>query len=120
VRQRAERFAKLIQEELGTLLVHGSIKDPRVADAGLVTITHVHVSDDLGVARVLVAVHGADEARRSALVSGLTSARPYLQRELGRALQAKKVPELRFQLDDTDERAARVEEILRELKEEKP
>ena len=98
--QRAERFAKLVQEELSALLVHG-IKDPRVTEAGLVTITHVHVSDDLGVARVLVTLHGLgprpkdgagcdDKERQRALLMGLKSARPYFGAELGRRLKSKK------------------------------
>jgi ribosome-binding factor A len=107
---RAKRFARSVQEELSALLRH--VKDPRVSDAGLVTITHVQCSDDLSTARVLVTVHGGDG---EALVKGLTSARPFLSRELGRALRAKKVPELRFVLDETDDRADRVEALLREI-----
>jgi ribosome-binding factor A len=115
---RALRFARLVQEELGELLAR--VKDPRVADAGLLTVTHVRVSDDLGVARVQVALHGADDDKRRALLKGLSSARSYLQGELGRRLRTKKVPELRFHFDDTDDRADRVEELLRQIAAEKP
>jgi ribosome-binding factor A len=118
--QRAERFARSVMEELARLLP--SVKDPRVVDAGLLTVTHVRVSDDLGVARVLVALHPYGEldgkqlaTKRADLVKGLGNAAPWLRRELGRALRAKKVPELRFVYDETEERAGKVDAILREI-----
>jgi len=116
---RAERFARSVQEELSPLL--STVKDRRVSEAGLLTITHVRVSDDLGVARVQVAVMpfgGGDiqDDQRAALLEGLNRAAPYLRRELGRSLQSKKIPELRFHFDETGERAEKVEAILAELK----
>jgi ribosome-binding factor A len=99
--------------ELAALLP--SVKDPRVSDAGLLTVTHVRVSDDLSVARVQIAVHGADEAKQRDMLKGLGSAAGWLKREIGRRLRAKKVPELRFHLDDTDDKAGRVEELLRQI-----
>jgi ribosome-binding factor A len=62
-----------------------------------------------------VALHGADQAAARALLEGLDSARRFLQGELGRRLRTKKVPELRFHLDDTDARADRVDELLRQI-----
>src|SRR5947209_15382432 len=110
---RAIRFAESVRMELAELLP--AVKDPRVSDAGLLTITHVRVSDDLSVARVQVAVHGADEEKLKGVLKGLASAAGWLKREIGRRLRAKKVPELRFHLDDTDDKAGRVEELLRQI-----
>ncbi|HZS39010.1 MAG TPA: 30S ribosome-binding factor RbfA [Polyangia bacterium] len=114
---RAIRFAESVRMELAALLP--SVKDPRVSDAGLLTVTHVRVSDDLSVARVQVAVHGADDEQQRAVLKGLGSAAGWLKREIGRRLRAKKVPELRFHLDDTDDKAGRVEQLLREIAAEK-
>ncbi len=107
--QRADRFARLIQEELSGLLAE--VKDPRVADAGLITITHVRVSDDLGVAHILLTLHDSTPEDRARLMAGLKAARPFLQRQLGRGLNAKKTPELRFRTDETDERAGKIAAI---------
>ncbi len=112
--QRAIRFAKMVQEELSEILLAG-IKDPRVQNAGFLTITHVTVSDDLGVARVLITLHDGDAHREQQLIRGLESARPFLQRELMKRMRAKKVPELRFAIDKTDAQAERVEALLREI-----
>jgi ribosome-binding factor A len=115
---RAVRFAESVRMELAELLPQ--VKDPRVSGAGLLTVTHVRVSDDLSVARVQVSLHGADEEHQRAMLKGLGSAAGWLKRELGRRLRAKKLPELRFHLDDTDDKAGRVEELLRQIAAEHP
>ncbi len=118
--QRAERFARIVREEL-SILIGGEIKDPRVAEAGLVSVTEVEVSADLGMARVYVWLPDGSPAQQQRLLEGLESARPFLRRELGLRLQSKKVPDLSFRLDDGEERAARVELLLEEIsRESKP
>ena len=110
---RAIRVAESVRMEVAELI--REVKDPRVTAAGMLTVTHVRVSDDLSVARVLLAVHDASDAQKRDLLKGLERAHGYLQRELGRRLRAKKVPQLRFHVDETDARADRVEELLREI-----
>ena len=53
----------------------GELKDPRI---GMVTVTGVVVSPDLGEARVFVSVFGNEKKRRATL-AGLDSARGVLQ-----------------------------------------
>lgn len=113
--QRQERYAKLVQAELSTLIAR-EIKDPRVADAGLVTITRVTVTADLGLARVAVVLHGGAADKGKALIEGLTRAAPFLRAELRRRMDSKKTPELRFELDHSVDDASQVEEILKSLK----
>jgi ribosome-binding factor A len=84
------------------------LKDPRV---GFVTVTDVKTSPELRHARVYVSVLG-DEAAREASLAGLESARGFLQGVLARELRLKHTPELRFVLDDTARRAARLEELI--------
>ena len=60
--QRAEKVAGEIREVIGEMVVRGAIKDPRVRDAGLITITYVRITGDLRQARVFFTVHGADDA----------------------------------------------------------
>ena len=84
------------------------LKDPRV---GFVTVTDVKTSADLRHARVYVSVLGSP-AEQEASLEGLRSAHGYLQRKVAAELHLKNTPELRFVLDDTAERAFRVEELL--------
>lgn len=112
MKERAERFARLIQEELIGILP--DLQDPRVVAVDI-TVTQVRVSGDLGSAHVLIAVDTDDEKKRRALLKGLEAAAPFIRRQLAAALDAKKTPQVRFSIDDTDSRAGRVEELLREI-----
>jgi ribosome-binding factor A len=111
--QRQERFARLVQEELALLL--SEVKDPRVADAGLITITTVRVTPDLGMARVGVVLHGGDPAKEKALLAGLERSAGFLRAQLRNRLESKKTPELRFDIDKGLAASDKVEQILREI-----
>ena len=60
MKERVERLAMEIREILGEIVTRQEIKDPRVQDAGLITITHVRLTGDLREATALFTVHGAD------------------------------------------------------------
>jgi ribosome-binding factor A len=105
--KRSQRVGQLVQEELGRLLVEG-LKDPRV---GFVTVTEVRLSDDLRAAHVYVSIFGADEARQESL-EGLRAAAGFLRREIGHRLKLRYAPTLTFALDDSLDRAQRVQVLL--------
>jgi ribosome-binding factor A len=117
MRERQERFARLVHEEL-SMLIDG-VEDPRVAEAGILTITHVKVSADLGSARVYLRLGDATPGTEARVLAGLKKATGWLRHELARSIQAKKVPELHFYFDEAGAGADRVEQILKELAAEK-
>ena len=86
------------------------LKDPRV---GFVTVTDVKTSPDLRHARVYVSVLGSSDERAASL-EGLRSAHGYLQRRIAGELHLKHTPELDFILDETAERAFRLEALMDE------
>jgi ribosome-binding factor A len=86
---------------------------------GFVTVTAVRVTNELSHARVLVSVHG-DEAAKASAMEGLESAAGFLRSRVARALTTRTVPELHFELDRGHEHAARIHELLTELKREAP
>ncbi len=100
-----EEFREIVAEEVQKL------KDPRI---GFITVTGVKVSNDLRVAWVSYSAYGDDKARASS-AAALRSAAPHLRRELGRQIHLKVTPELRFEPDDTHERADRIDRIIDEL-----
>jgi ribosome-binding factor A len=92
--------------------VSQDLKDPRV---GFVTVTDVKTSSDLRHARIYVSVLG-DRRAREASISGLDSAHGFLQRKVAAELRLKNTPELEFILDETTERAFKLERMIeREL-----
>lgn len=107
---RMRRVDEAVREVLADVIAK-DVKDPRV---GFVTVTDVNTSPDLRHAVVHVSALG-DDAARQACLDGLASAHGVLQREIGRQLRMKRTPELRFVLDDTARRAARIEALIEEV-----
>lgn len=112
VSRRPERVGELIRQAVGAFLT-GDVRDPRI---GFVTVTGVDVSPDLSHANVRVSVMGSDEEKARSL-EGLASAARYLRVQLSQLLHLRTSPELHFHLDRGLEHAQRIDEVLRELKE---
>ncbi len=108
--RRQRKVADLIQEELSALLMR-RVHDPRVEG---VTVTAVDVSADLHYADVLVTVLG-DEERKKEAIAGLNAAAGFLRRELAPSLNLRYMPELRFHIDRSYERGARIDALLEEI-----
>jgi ribosome-binding factor A len=113
--RRPEQVAETVRQVVTDALLR-EIRDPRV---GLVTVTGVRVSGDLSVARVAVAVPG-EEADRERALEGLQSAAGFLRSRCAKALTTRIVPELRFELDRGIEHAARINQLLAEVRGEAP
>jgi len=114
--RRAVRVAEGIREVVATFLAE-DVKDPRIV--GLVTVTGVDVTRDLRHAKVFVSIMGTD-VERAATVEGLDSLASHLRSHVGRTLQLRLAPELTFRLDDSIARAARIESLLAQVRDEKP
>ena len=110
---RTERLGAEIQAIVADMLARGEVKDPRVRDAGLVTITGVRVTGDLREARVAFTVYGADAAALEQVRRGLQSGHGYIQRTVGRQLRTRATPMLRFEVDKGLDNAFRVDALLR-------
>ena len=89
-----------------------------VRDAGFVTISEVRLSRDLGHARVFVSILGEPAERRRALKQ-LLAAGKHLRMELAARLRIRAVPELHFQLDESLDRVESVENLLKQIEEER-
>ncbi len=105
---RAVRVGDLIKRELAVMLLR-EIKDPRVQ--GLVTVMEVRVTDDLRSAKVLVSVSGSEEEKSGAL-AGLSKAAGFIRHSLGRRLDLRRVPELRFVLDRSLDYQEEIQRLL--------
>ena len=104
------RLNEQLKRELAEL-IRVDVRDPRV---GLVTVTAVEVTNDLSLARVFVQVTGT-EAEVAEALAGLSAAAPFLRSELGKELTIRRIPELRFQRDESLAHAMRIEKILSDV-----
>lgn len=113
---RRKRVEGEVLQELSEAL--RKLQDPRLAAAG---ITSVRLSDDLRYARVLVRLSFGDDApeARSAMLKALEAASGRLRSHVGRTLELRYTPALRFVYDEGPDAAQRVEELLAEIRAER-
>jgi ribosome-binding factor A len=111
---RPDRVGEQIRQEIGRLLSR-EVHDPRI---GFVTVTRVKVSPDLQQARVFYTIIGDERVKRET-ARGLDAARPFLRRHLGSLMRLRRVPELTFEFDRSVEHQDRVEQILRDIADER-
>ena len=103
--QRLKRMGDTVQRELSEL-IRQELKDPRLG--GLVTISAVKVSADLGYAEVYVTVMGRELGDEQSEVANketlfvLNGAAGFLRHELGRRIKTRVTPRLRFHYDKTN------------------
>ena len=112
--RRLARLNEQFRREI-TAILRRAVRDPRVQD---VVVNSVEVTSDLWLARVYVHLGGEDQERREAL-QGLEAAATFIRRELAAVLHVRRIPELRFLEDKTLASADRIEEILKELEEDR-
>jgi ribosome-binding factor A len=113
---RHERVGEEIAHEINALLV-GELKDPRLE--GMVVASEVRVQPDMKHARVFINVKGTNKEQSDA-IKALEHASGYIRRELVERLQLRRVPELHFTLDLSQEHVERIEQLLKEVKKDKP
>jgi ribosome-binding factor A len=111
--RRPEQIAETLRQVIADALTR-EVRDPRV---GFVTLTGVLVTNDLSHARIMVTVPG-EEADKTRALEGLQSAAGFLRSRAARSLTTRSVPELHFELDRGLEHAARISELLNDIRRE--
>jgi ribosome-binding factor A len=107
---RTQRVADYLQRELGALIQH-EVRDPRV---GMVSITGVEVSRDLGHARVYYTRMGSDSSEdASESTEALNKAAGFLRSQLSQSSTMRSVPQLRFYFDSSVGRGRDLENLIR-------
>lgn len=107
---RTQRVADYLQRELATL-IQQEVRDPRL---GMVSITGVEVSRDLGHAKVYYTVMDADSSEdASESTEVLNRAAGFLRSQLSRDSTMRSVPQLRFYFDTSVGRGRRLEDLIR-------
>jgi ribosome-binding factor A len=110
---RTRRVADRIQVELAEILTLRT-EDPRLRT---LTVTAAEVNRDLSVAKVWVASGSLQREEEPMVLQALGRAAPYFRSLLAPRLKLRIVPQLEFQVDHSIEAGARIEQLLREIKE---
>lgn len=104
---RSRRIEEQIQRILGDAL-RTDMRDPRFDG---VTVTAVKVSRDLGVAWIYYALLDPD-ARPEDAGTALQKGAGFLRHKLAGELQIRRVPELRFEYDDSGRIGRELEQLI--------
>ncbi len=108
--QRQLRVGELVRHALADVLARGQLQEPALSGV-IVTVPEVRMSPDLRVATAYVAPLGGHKGE--ILVEALTRHARYLRGAVAHRVTLKFAPELRFRLDDSFERASRLDALLR-------
>ena len=110
---RHERIGEEIAHEINAMLA-GELKDPRLE--GSVSVSAVRVQPDMKHARVYVSLRNATNKEQSDAIKALEHAAGYIKHELIERLQVRRMPELHFTLDVSQEHVERIEQLLKEIR----
>lgn len=114
---RTERMARLIQREVADILQNELFE----AGQSLVTVTNTRMTADLGIAYVNVSVLGETEERRQIGFRRVEELTPQIRQALAARIrhQVRRIPEIRLFLDETAQKAERMEELFTRIREER-
>ena len=104
---RMERVQELMKQDISKIILE-DVKDPRI---GFVTVTRVHVTNDLRSARVFVSLLGSDEQMADCW-RGLNRSLGFIRREVGRRVRLRYTPELSQEIDDSMAYSAHIQKLL--------
>lgn len=114
---RTERVASLLQRDIADLLQNafGDQLHP------MITVTGVRMTKDLSIAYVDVSVLGDTPAQRQAAFRRLTELTPQVRSALAQRVrhQMRVVPEVRFFLDESQEKARQMDDLFSRIRAER-
>ena len=109
--KRTDRVADQLQQELA-VLIQREVKDPRL---GMVTVSGVTVSRDLGYADVFITLLGENDVERvDENLKVLKHAAGFLRSQIARRVKLRHVPELRFHYDESVVRGQQLSALIDE------
>lgn len=108
--ERTDRIEEEIKKVVSKL-IDQELKDPRLT--GLISVTKVDVSRDLKYCKIYVSMLGSKD--QAAAMEALKSSAGFIRREVGSKIRMFSTPEIKFELDDSMEYGAHIQNIMKEL-----
>lgn len=107
--QRQLRAGELIRHVLVEILQRETLREPELQNVSI-TVSEVRVSPDLKQATAFAAPLGGGHQRE--VIDALNRAAPYLRGLLGKKIDLKFTPALKFQSDETFAEAQKIDALL--------
>jgi ribosome-binding factor A len=114
--KRHKQVAGVIQQEMNDIFMRMALN---MLNGGMVSIAGVKITPDLLEARIYLSLFKVSDVEKTMQV--FEDRKPEIKRELTARVkhQLRRMPELRFYLDDTLDQVFKIEEIFKKLNEEK-
>ena len=106
---KIDRLNNIMVENIGKI-IRTEIKDERINFA---TVTAVKVTNDLSFAKVYITV--LDESEKDNVIKLLNKASNFIERELSKRIEIRKMPNIMFVYDDSLEYAANIQNIIESI-----
>ena len=107
---RQKKVSRQLLKDLSEIL---QIKGRDLIGTSLISVTVVRISPDLSIARVYISVFGTDN--KEDLLKKINNQSYFIRKKLGERIrnQMRKVPELKFFLDDSVDYSRQIEDLLK-------
>ncbi|MDI6778935.1 MAG: 30S ribosome-binding factor RbfA [Bacteroidota bacterium] len=109
---RVERVASVIKHELGAILS----REYNSPEYGFITVTEVHITADLKLAKIYVSILGKNELRDKTLKM-LESKKKHIRSLVGSNIRLKYTPDIQFYIDETLDRVDNINKIIKKIHE---
>ncbi|MEM6523101.1 MAG: 30S ribosome-binding factor RbfA [Bacteroidota bacterium] len=106
---RQQKFSRLIQRDLGSIFQKDKMG---IFSNTFITVADVKMSPDLGIAKVYLSMLLVEDTKSK--LESINKRKNEIRRELGILIgkQVRKIPELIFYIDDVEENATRIDQII--------
>ncbi|MDD3150499.1 MAG: 30S ribosome-binding factor RbfA [Candidatus Gastranaerophilales bacterium] len=108
---RVDKVRKTLMKEISDI-IRRNVKDARIS--GIVSVTDIDLSGDLGHAKVFISVYGSDKEKEQTM-EALVDNTPIVRKEVGRRIRLRHVPEIEFKFDDSIERGTKVTDLINKI-----
>ena len=107
---RQKKVSRQLLKDLSEIL---QIKGRDLIGTSLISVTVVRISPDLSIARVYISVFGTED--KEALLTKMNQQSYAIRKKLGERIrnQMRKVPELKFFLDDSVDYSQQIDDLLK-------
>ena len=107
--KRVLKVNSLLQQEISKIL----LKELEMPEGSLITVTKAEATSDLKEAKIWVSIYPFK--KRKKILVNLQKNKGKIQFLLNRKLSMRPLPRINFKIDDNEEQANEIEEILNKL-----
>lgn len=107
---RMDRVNEELKREI-SIVIDETLKNPNIT--GIISVIKVKTSPDLKSARVYISLLNSKSKKNT--LEGIKNASGYIRTELAKRVNLRYTPELTFEIDESMEYGAKIENILKEI-----